>query len=109
VANVNTAPWHGIDWIGFKSRSTGAERDYLYITTGDGGLQADNPNFTEEGQDLNSVRGKVLRIDLAAEDAYPNDPARNYGFPATNPSADDVVPMRYPHVAHLATVSRHYE
>lgn len=89
LPNVGSASWHGINWIGFKPGVVGAEREYLYITTGDGDLQANNPNFLQFGQDLSSTRGKVLRIDLAAADAYPSDLTRNYGFPMSNPYADD--------------------
>ncbi len=89
LTHLNTAPWHNIDWVGFKPGVTGVEREHLYVTMGDGGLQADNPNFTGESQNLNSIRGKVLRIDVSAADAYPEDATRNYGFPLDNPFADD--------------------
>lgn len=89
LTHLNTAPWHNIDWIGFEPGATGNSKEHLYVTLGDGGLQADNPNFTAESQDLSSIRGKVLRIDLSAPDAYPVDAARNYGYPVDNPFADD--------------------
>ncbi len=89
LTNLDASGDHGINWIGFKPGAVGDERNYLYFTTGDGGIPADDVNFTAESQDLSSVRGKVLRIDVAAADAYPADDARNYGFPASNPFAGD--------------------
>ena len=49
----------------------------LYITTGE------NAN-TSLAQNLNSVLGKVLRINPYV-DEFPGDPNRNYGIPADNP------------------------
>ena len=37
----NPRTQHTIDWTGFKPGAAGAERNYLYVTTGDGGMQAD--------------------------------------------------------------------
>ena len=87
--NLEAFGSHGINWVGFQPGATGSERDYLYVTTGDGGLQATDANFTKVSQDLNSILGKVLRIDVSAGDAYPADDSRDYGFPATNPYAGD--------------------
>ncbi len=89
LTHLSIGPWHNIDWIGFKPGVMGAEKQHLYVTLGDGGVPADNPSFTDESQDLSSLRGKVLRIDVSAADAYPSDPARNYGFPLDNPFAED--------------------
>lgn len=47
---------------------------YLYISTGDGGGEGDPHGF---GQDINSLLGKVLRIDV--------DHGSPYGIPADNP------------------------
>jgi glucose/arabinose dehydrogenase len=52
---------------------------YLYAGTGDGGSTPQN------GQDLNSLLGKILRLDVDGIDAYPADATRNYAIPVTNP------------------------
>jgi Ca2+-binding RTX toxin-like protein len=56
---------------------------YLYITIGDGGGAGDPNN---NAQNLNSLLGKILRIDVSS-DAFPSDPARNYAIPSSNPFA----------------------
>lgn len=58
---------------------------YLYIGTGDGGGTGD-PG--ENGQDLNELLGKFLRVDVGADgeaDGFPAEPERNYGIPPSNP------------------------
>jgi glucose/arabinose dehydrogenase len=50
---------------------------YLYISTGDGGDAGTS-------QDLTSLLGNILRIDVDADD-FPNDPLKNYAIPADNP------------------------
>lgn len=55
---------------------------YLYIATGDGGSGSD-PD--ENGQSINTLLGKILRIDVNG-DSFPADPNRNYAIPA-NPFA----------------------
>ncbi len=69
---------HDGHWIDFGSDG------YLYISTGDGGYANDwgiGHNVTEgNGQDLTSLNGKILRIDV---DSRPNGAA--YGIPADNP------------------------
>jgi len=55
----------------------------LYITSGDGGSGGDPMN---NAQNINSLLGKVLRIDVNG-DAFPGDAARNYAIPANNPFA----------------------
>ena len=62
---------HKAGWIGFGPDG------YLYIASGDGAVAA-------TAQDLNSLLGKILRIDVNG-DAFPGDPARNYAVPADNP------------------------
>jgi hypothetical protein len=57
---------------------------YLYITMGDGGTQNDPEN---DAQNLNSLFGKNLRIDVHGGDDFPADANRNYAIPPTNPFA----------------------
>jgi glucose/arabinose dehydrogenase len=73
--NQSTFSNHKGGWLGF-----GPEGD-LYISVGDGGGQG-NPLHT--GQDINSLLGKILRIDVHGDD-FPADPTRNYHVPADNP------------------------
>jgi glucose/arabinose dehydrogenase len=56
---------------------------YLYIGTGDGGGGGD-PD--ENGQNINALLGKILRIDVNGDD-FPGDTSRNYAIPPTNPFA----------------------
>jgi glucose/arabinose dehydrogenase len=51
---------------------------YLYIGTGDGGGGGDP---FENGQNLNALAGKILRIDVNGADAFPADPNKNYAIP----------------------------
>ena len=67
-----TATNHKAGWLGFGPDG------YLYNANGDGGS---TPNAA---QDVDSLLGKILRIDVHA-DAFPGDPARNYAIPADNP------------------------
>jgi glucose/arabinose dehydrogenase len=69
-----TASNHKAGWIGFGPDG------YLYIASGDGG------STPGSAQDLNSLLGKILRIDVRS-DGFPGDPARNYAVPADNPFA----------------------
>jgi Ca2+-binding RTX toxin-like protein len=66
---------HKAGWLGFGPDG------YLYVPLGDGGGGGDP---TESAQDINSLLGKVLRLDVN-NDAFPADPARNYAIPADNP------------------------
>ena len=54
---------------------------YLYVSLGDGGGGGD-PG--ENAQNLNSLLGKILRLDVNG-DAFPGDAARNYAIPSSNP------------------------
>lgn len=54
---------------------------YLYINSGDGG-SANDPQG--HGQNINSLLGKILRLDINGDD-FPADPNRNYAIPPTNP------------------------
>jgi hypothetical protein len=101
---LNTSTnYHTVDWIGFDRTATGDARNYLYVTTGDGG-----PNITDSGGTIfatssllgsdthsaypikpTNIYGKILRlnIDPAAADAYPSDPNKNFAIPPANPFA----------------------
>jgi len=56
---------------------------YLYISTGDGG-GGNDPG--ENAQNINSLLGKILRIDIDGDD-FPADANRNYAIPPDNPFA----------------------
>ena len=79
---ANLAPTHSVDWLGFQP---GGNPNYLYITTGDGGIEANVTGFQNFSQNLNSEFGKLLRIDVSGADAFPSDPNRNFAIPADNP------------------------
>lgn len=92
--HVKSDPNHTIDWIGFDPRAASMpvgspERNYLFISNGDGDIGGAAQNRPE--QKPNDVRGKLLRIDVDAShpDAYPTGDngalTRNYAIPATNP------------------------
>lgn len=57
---------------------------YLYISLGDGGGSADPQN---SGQRINTLLGKILRIDVDITSGN-----LNYGIPASNPFADSINP-----------------
>ncbi len=54
----------------------------LYIAIGDGGNANDTPNLA---QNLDTLFGKILRIDVDGADAYPANTERNYAIPSDNP------------------------
>jgi uncharacterized repeat protein (TIGR03806 family) len=56
---------------------------YLWISAGDGGSGGD-PNGN--GQNVNAVLGKMLRIDPSGDD-FPTDSRKNYRIPPGNPFA----------------------
>jgi glucose/arabinose dehydrogenase len=66
---------HNGGWIGFGPDGL------LYIATGDGGSGNDPTN---NAQNIDDLRGKILRIDVNG-DAFPADPGRNYAIPPDNP------------------------
>ncbi len=68
---------HNGGWLGFGPDGL------LYVALGDGG--GSNDPFGN-GQNLNTLLGKILRIDPSA-DAFPADPLRDYAIPAGNPFA----------------------
>jgi len=67
---------HKAGWLGFKP----GDANSLYIATGDGGGSNDPSN---NGQNTNSLLGKMLRIDVNRDDFA--DPNVNYGVPTDNP------------------------
>ncbi len=69
---------HNGGWIAFNFGD-----GMLYIGVGDGGGAGDPDN---NGQNRNTLLGKILRIDPSA-DAFPADPDRDYRIPVTNPFA----------------------
>jgi glucose/arabinose dehydrogenase len=75
-----TARNHMGGWLGFGPDG------YLYITSGDSGVARDPENAA---QNLDDLRGKLLRIDVNLDD-FPLDALRNYGIPAGNPFADEI-------------------
>jgi glucose/arabinose dehydrogenase len=73
---------HNGHWIGFGGDG------YLYISSGDGGYANDwgiGHNVTEgNGQDLTTLKGKMLRIDVNRQEN-----GNNYAIPEDNPFVDD--------------------
>ncbi len=80
---------HTIDWVGFDPNATGAERNYLYISTGDSSYgNSYNGGISPTGrpsQNPSDVRGKILRVDVSGGDDYPSDPLKNFVIPPSNP------------------------
>jgi len=66
---------HNGGWIGFGPDG------YLYISSGDGGGGNDPQR---NGQDLTTLLGSMLRIDIDGDD-FPSDTTRNYRIPSSNP------------------------
>jgi glucose/arabinose dehydrogenase len=67
-------PNHKGGWIGFGPDG------YLYVALGDGSVH-------DNAQDIGSVLGKIIRIDVTGDD-YPTDTMRNYSIPSDNPFID---------------------
>ena len=65
---------HNGGWIGF------GHDGFLYITTGDGGGANDQHGVDGNAQNINSLLGKILRIDVDRP-----TPTRAYSLPADNP------------------------
>lgn len=68
---------HNGGWIGFGPDG------FLYIGLGDGGGGGDS---YDNGQNVNTLLGAMLRIDPSADD-FPGDANRDYAIPAGNPFA----------------------
>lgn len=73
---------HNGGWIGFGPDG------YLYVSSGDGGGSFDSGagHDTDLGnaQNLDSLLGKMLRLDVDGDD-FAADADRNYAIPASNP------------------------
>lgn len=67
---------HNGGWIGFSPID-----EFLYIGSGDGGSGGDPLN---SGQSLDTLLGKMLRIDVNGDD-FPSDDQSNYAIPPSNP------------------------
>jgi glucose/arabinose dehydrogenase len=80
---------HTIDWIGFDPTATGAARNFLYISTGDGSFGAPYDGGTSPtgrpSQNPSDIAGKMLRVDVVGADAYPADSLKNFAIPSSNP------------------------
>jgi hypothetical protein len=71
---------------------------FLYVATGDGGGSCDNSGEAAgascvsappgpHAQALDTLLGKMLRLDVDGPDAFPSDANRNYAIPPDNPYA----------------------
>jgi len=69
---------HNGGWMAF-----GPSDGYLYIASGDGGGMNDEHGIIGNGQDVNSLLGKILRIDVDGNDSSNG----LYGIPPDNPFA----------------------
>jgi glucose/arabinose dehydrogenase len=72
---------HNCGWLGFRPSD-----GYLYIGVGDGGSGGDPNNYA---QNIDSLLGKILRIDIDNPDSV-----RNYGIPPDNPFVDSTGAVR---------------
>jgi glucose/arabinose dehydrogenase len=71
--------------------------NHLYVSVGDGGFAGGDAGDPENrAQNMASVFGKMLRIDVDAPDAFPADTTRNYGYPVDNPFV--TTPGAYPEI-----------
>ncbi|HBS29730.1 MAG TPA: hypothetical protein DEB06_09845 [Phycisphaerales bacterium] len=74
---------HNGGWMAF-----GPSDGFLYISSGDGGGGGDDDSghnvLFGNGQDLDTLLGKLLRIDIDGDD-FPADAALNYAVPPSNP------------------------
>lgn len=77
----NASHSHNGGWLDFSPTD-----GYLYIATGDGGAIGP-PNYGLPAQNVNDLKGKILRIDVNGDD-FPEDTTRDYAIPDGNPFAD---------------------
>ncbi|MDZ8223303.1 PQQ-dependent sugar dehydrogenase [Nostoc sp. ChiVER01] len=83
-------PDHNVGQLGFNPNSKPRDVDYgmLYIATADGGsdgFPVSNTDPLDNGQDLSTPLGKILRIDPFGR----NSANGKYGIPKDNPFAQD--------------------
>lgn len=81
--HINIDANHTAGWIGFSPID-----GYMYIPTGDGGPGGCG-TCGLPAQNLNDLRGKVLRIDVDGDD-FPMDSNQNYAIPTDNPFFGEV-------------------
>jgi len=90
--NIKSDPNHTIDWIGFDPTTSShpvgtADRNFLYISCGDGDIGGEAQNRPE--QKANAVLGKLLRVNVVVTqvtDAYPPlNNGKDFAIPPTNP------------------------
>ena len=80
---INANGAHAIDHPFFRP---GGDPNHLYVTTGDGGPEANRADYlTNRAQNLSYTYGKLLRVDVGdGLDDYPADTNKNFGIPAIN-------------------------
>jgi glucose/arabinose dehydrogenase len=80
---------HTVGWLGFDPNATGAERQYLYISTGDGSFgnnyNSGSGTNGRPSENPSDVKGKILRVDISGPDFYPADSLKNFDVPPSNP------------------------
>jgi glucose/arabinose dehydrogenase len=86
--NNNAQNNHTVNWIGFDPTAAGNERNYLYISTGDGSFgNAYNGGMSPTGrpsQNPSDIAGKILRVDVSG-DSYLGNGNKNFAIPPSNP------------------------
>lgn len=82
---------HNAGWIGFNPRNgtTGTNSGHLYITSGDGGSGNDPAN---NAQNLNTLQGKLLRVDVGGGLTNANP---GYAIPTGNMTGGGTRPEIY--------------
>ena len=83
-------PDHNVGQLGFNPNAQPGDDDYglLYIAVADGGsdgFPVSDTDPLDNGQDLGTPLGKILRIDPLGN----NSPNGRYGIPADNPFVED--------------------
>jgi glucose/arabinose dehydrogenase len=94
VIEHSAASNHNGGWLAF-----GPNDGFLYISTGDGGGGCDsNAGANGDGQQTNTLAGKMLRIDVHGVDPMAGAPDTcgvtmgNYGVPSSNPFFGQAAP-----------------
>ena len=86
--NNNAQNNHTVNWIGFDPTATGAERNHLYISAGEGSFgNAYNGGTSPTGrpsQNPADLQSKILRGDVSG-DSYLGNGNKNFSIPSTNP------------------------